>query len=161
MKKLEITIPGMGHFELEHLLLDLNGTLSTRGEIIAGIQPRLQKLRKNLSIQMITADTRGTGQQIADTLGIDLYPLEQGGQQTEAEQKAKLVQSLEKQTVVSIGNGNNDRLMLNESAISIAVIGQEGLATSILSTAQVVVTSILDALDLLLFPASLIATLRN
>jgi hypothetical protein len=51
--------------------------------------------------------------------------------------------------------------MLERAALGIAVLGPEGLALSCLQAADVVVPDILAALDLLLFPRRLVATLRR
>jgi soluble P-type ATPase len=51
--------------------------------------------------------------------------------------------------------------MLEEAALGIAVLGPEGLAVPALLAADVLVASIEDALDLLLNPRRLIATLRR
>ena len=51
--------------------------------------------------------------------------------------------------------------MLQEAALGIAVLGPEGLAAEALLAADVVVASIEDALDLLLRPHRLVATLRE
>jgi len=62
---------------------------------------------------------------------------------------------------VAIGNGANDVAMLSEAAHGIAGLGPEGLAVSALLAADVLVASIDDALELLLNPKRLIATLRR
>ena len=79
----------------------------------------------------------------------------------EQEQKAALINQLGSEHVVAIGNGANDTDMLKAAAIGIAVLGPEGLCAETLLAADVVVTSITDALDLLLVPKRLIATLRR
>jgi soluble P-type ATPase len=50
--------------------------------------------------------------------------------------------------------------MLGEAALGIAVVGPEGAASASLAAADVVCGSILVALDLLLEPRALAATLR-
>jgi len=50
---------------------------------------------------------------------------------------------------------------LQRAALGIAVLGGEGLATVCLAAADVVVPSVESALDLLLYPRRLIATLRT
>jgi soluble P-type ATPase len=62
---------------------------------------------------------------------------------------------------VCIGNGRNDRLMLAESALGIAVVLGEGAAAVTLAAADVVCTDILAALALLTHPLRLVATLRS
>jgi soluble P-type ATPase len=52
-------------------------------------------------------------------------------------------------------------MMLRQAALGIAVLGGEGLAAVCLAAAAVVVPSIESALDLLLYPRRLVATLRT
>ena len=59
-----------------------------------------------------------------------------------------------------VGNGSNDRLMLAAAALAILVIQGEGAAAAV-RQADVVCTSVLDALDLLVHPLRLVATLRK
>jgi soluble P-type ATPase len=79
----------------------------------------------------------------------------------EREQKEALIRQLGASSVVAIGNGSNDAGMMQTAAVSIAVIGREGLSGEALVEADVVVTHILDAIDLLLMPKRLSATLRR
>lgn len=51
--------------------------------------------------------------------------------------------------------------MLAAAALGIAVLGPEGLATEALQAADLVVGQVEDALDLLLHPTRLLATLRR
>jgi soluble P-type ATPase len=51
--------------------------------------------------------------------------------------------------VVDISNGNNDGLMLKESAFSIGVIQVEGAYSQIVNNTLIICTSIDDALSLL------------
>ena len=62
---------------------------------------------------------------------------------------------------VAIGNGANDALMVDEAALGICVLGPEGSAVACLVRADVVTPGITDALDLLLHPRRLVATLRR
>ena len=59
-----------------------------------------------------------------------------------------------------VGNGRNDRLMLRAARLGIAVVQREGAASEALRAADVVAFSVSDALDLLLRPLRLTATLR-
>ena len=59
-----------------------------------------------------------------------------------------------------IGNGNNDRLMLAAAALAIAVVQAEGAAQSALAALHIVRASVRDALDLLVHPKRIVATLR-
>jgi soluble P-type ATPase len=62
---------------------------------------------------------------------------------------------------VCIGNGHNDRLMLQAAALGIAVLQTEGAAMAAVIAADILAPGIADALDLLLHPLRLAATLRS
>ena len=46
-------IPGAERIELTDLMIDVNGTLTNRGELIDGVHPRLQKLTSQCSIHLV------------------------------------------------------------------------------------------------------------
>ena len=120
---IEIAIPGRGEYKFEHLVLDLNGTLTLDGKIIEGVSDRLGLLRKTIDVLVVTADTRGKAQELGQSLRVKIHKVKPGDEQA---QKLKLVQELGKDTTVSIGNGSNDALMLKESILGICVLGSEG-----------------------------------
>ena len=155
---ISLHVPGVGEFEWEHLVLDVNGTLSLDGMLLPGVRERLQELAKDISVHLLTADTRGTAVAIAEMLGVDRTKVEPGH---EAKQKRDYVESLGAERVVAIGNGNNDVLLLSAASLGIVVLGAEGTATRALAEADVVARGIVEALDLLLTPARLLATLRR
>jgi len=66
-----------------------------------------------------------------------------------------------KNNTVSIGNGCNDVSMLKESTIGICIVGGEGASAEAMMASDLVVATINDALDLLLKPDRLRATLRR
>ena len=151
---IELEVPGRGRLSLANLLLDINGTLSDRGVLIPTVQPRLRKLADALTIHLLSADTFGTGEQIARRLGASFHRVSDGA--------AKLhhVERLDAERCAAIGNGTNDALMLERCALGIAVLGPEGTSGAAVRTADVVSRSIDEALDLLLSPQALVATLR-
>jgi soluble P-type ATPase len=63
--------------------------------------------------------------------------------------------------VIAVGNGRNDVPMMKVAGLSVAVVGPEGAAGSLLAAADVVTRDIGDALDLLANPLRLKATLRD
>ncbi len=155
---LHLEVPGLRTLHLQHLVLDVNGTLALDGELLPGVAERLHRLREQLTLHLITADTHGRQEQIDRQLGLTGVRLVPG--QPEAEQKAAFVRALGDERVVAIGNGANDALMFRKAALAIAVLGAEGLAMVALREADVLAPDILAALDLLLHPRRLIATLR-
>ncbi len=156
---LAVTIPRRGEFELDHLVLDVNGTLACDGRLIPGVTERLARIRTALDIHLLSADTHGRLDEIARELGVPATRLL--ASEPEPEQKAAFVRRLNPARVVAIGNGANDVRMLAEAAIGIVVLGPEGLAVDALQAADVVAGTIADALDLLLYPQRLVATLRR
>lgn len=153
-----IELPGWDTLHICAVMLDLNGTVSTDGSLIPGVAERVRALLSYVGVFLLTADTLGTAGAVARELGCELLVLERG---REAEQKRDWVRRLGADRVAAIGNGANDALMLKEAVLGIAVIGQEGTAVPALLAADVVVPAITDALDLLLRPARLAATLRR
>lgn len=155
---IELDIPGYGALTLTHLVLDMNGTIAAGGELIEGVADGLAALGGALRPVAITADTRGTAVALGEALGIDVHVIEGSW---EAGEKLAFVQELGAERVVAVGNGANDALMLRASAVGVCVIGPEGAARPALESADVVVTSVGDALALLVEPRRLLATLRT
>ena len=154
---LKIQIPGRAELSLSHLILDYNGTIAEDGEIIGSIRPRLAELSKDLSIYVITADTHGTAAKKCEGLPLQVltFPTTRVGA-IKAEEARKLEGG-----IITIGNGFNDIQMSDGADLSICVIGREGRCGALLAHCDVVVTSIDDALDLLLKTGRLRATLRT
>jgi len=153
-----LKIPGRGEIHLKHLVTDVNGTLAQDGEIINGVLERINQLRPHLEIHMLTADTHGKQKYIDAALGLKAIRVSPGG---EAEQKAEFVRSLGAENVVALGQGANDALMLKEAAIGICVLSGEGTATEALLSADLITADVLAALDLLLHPIRIVASLRR
>ena len=156
---IEIDIPGRGIYKLDHLVLDVSGTLACDGKLISGVAERIEKLRSSVEVHLLTADTHGKQEAIDAELGLEGVRLKTNA--PEAEQKAAFVSGLGPAGVVAVGNGANDALMLKEAALGMAVLGQEGLAIDALQSADLLTGSILDALDMLFYPKRLVATVRR
>jgi len=153
-----IDIPGKKQLKMNHLVLDVNGTIACDGCLIDGVVNRLRQLSGQLEIHLLTADTHGRQNEIDRQLNLKAQRIQAGN---EAEEKAHYVQQLGAESVVAVGNGANDVGMMNRAELSVAVLGPEGLSVETTKTADVVVRDINDALDLLLSPNRLIATLRR
>lgn len=74
--------------------------------------------------------------------------------------KQKYLHQLNPKETVAIGNGRNDSYILKDSALGIAVIGNEGTAAEAILSANIILPSIFLALDLLHNPRRLRASLR-
>lgn len=151
---LAVAIPGLAELELEHLLLDVNGTLTDRGTLLSGVQERVAELRPRLAIHLVSADTFGTLEHIAQVLGVSAVRAQTGAD------KLRRLDELGPDRCAVIGNGANDVLVLGAAALGFAVIGPEGASSAALRAADVVCPSVADALDLMLEPRTLSATLR-
>jgi P-type E1-E2 ATPase len=155
---MKIPVPGRGSYDIQNLVLDMNGTIALDGYLMVGVAERISQLGQSLHVTMVTADTHGGASRIGADLALETIILKQGG---EAEQKRDIIRRIGAERSVAVGNGANDALMLNESTIGICVMGPEGTSTEALLAADIVVPDILSALDLLLHPQRLVATLRS
>jgi P-type E1-E2 ATPase len=151
---LVIRIPEGPTLELEHLVLDVNGTLTDRGELLDGVTERLERLRAVLELHLVSGDTFETLDAVADELGLTPRRVTRG------EEKAEIVRELGSERCAVIGNGSNDVAALELAALGVAVVGGEGASAAAVRAADLVCRSVLDALDLLLDPRAIGATLR-
>ena len=147
-------VAGEDPIEIEHLVLDVNGTLTDRGELLPGIASRIGRLRRQLTVHLLSADTFGTLDELARLLRVDAQRISLGSE------KRALLAALGADRCAAIGNGRNDAEMLAEARLGIAVVGPEGASAKALAAADVVCGSIQAALGLLDDPRALGATLR-
>ena len=155
---IEIAIPGYRKLQLKHVVLDYNGTLAVDGELLPGVKEALKNLAKELEIHILTADTFGKVKSRVEGIPCELSILPVENQDTG---KLDYVKSLGTEHTVCMGNGRNDRLMLKEASLGIAVILEEGAAMETLAAADIVCSGIIPALELLTNPLRLTATLRS
>lgn len=151
---LTIEIPGASRIELTDLVLDVNGTLTDRGELIDGVRARVEKLASRATVHLVSADTFGTLDDLAASLGVEARRV------TSGQEKLDFVRRRGAASCGVIGNGRNDALALEVVALGIVVLGPEGASPRALQAADVLCGSIADALDLLADPRALAATIR-
>jgi soluble P-type ATPase len=154
---LEIDIPGYRALRLAHLVLDYNGTLACDGELLDGVRDRLTALAGMLQIHILTADTFGKAR--AQLVGVPCV-LSILSADDQDRRKLEYIQRLGTEATVCVGNGRNDRRMLQEAGLGIVVVQAEGAAVQTVLAADVLAPDILTALDLLTHPLRLVATLR-
>ncbi len=152
---IRIDIPGRGLIELQHAVFDVNGTLAIDGMPIPGVIDRLKALASLLSLHALTAGTHGNLPQLEQALGLPLRIISTG------EEKTSYVQQLGPANVIAFGNGMNDVGMLRLAAIGVAVLAGEGVAMGALQAADVLALGPIDAIELVLNPKRLVATLRG
>ena len=155
---IEIAIPGRGNYTIKNVVVDLNGTIAVDGNIIQGVKEKMAILSQELDIFLVTADMNKNAERLVKDLPVTLYKIKET---EENNQKLRVVLKQGKNNTVSIGNGCNDVSMLKESAIGISIVGGEGASAEAMMASDLVVVTINDALDLLLKPHRLGATLRR
>jgi len=153
-----VDISGFGALRITHLVLDFNGTLALDGNLLPGVRRRLTQLAERMRLHVVTADTFGKARSQLKSLRCELVVLSDKSQDRA---KAAYVRRLDPGRTACIGNGRNDRLMLRAAAIGIAVIQSEGAAPAAVLEADIVVNDVRNALDLLLNPLRLVASLRT
>ncbi len=153
----ELDIPGFGFIRLEHLVSDFTGTLSIDGRLLEGVRERLNMVSQFLKVHILTADTFGRAKRELEGINCEIHILEGDNHDI---QKEEYVKRLGAERVIAIGNGNNDRKMLESARIGIAVCLNEGCSVDAIKSADIFVHSPIDALDFLLNPKRLKATLR-
>jgi P-type E1-E2 ATPase len=152
---MRIEIPQRGLFELQHAVFDVNGTLAVDGIPIPGVAERLKSLTTLLTVHALTAGTHGNIAELEHALGIPLQLISTG------EDKARFVQQLGPANVIAFGNGTNDAPMLRLAAIGVAVLAEEGVSIAAMQAADVLALGPIDAIDFVLNPKRLVATLRG
>jgi P-type E1-E2 ATPase len=155
---IQFNVPGLGEYQLEHLVMDVNGTLAVDGELIEGVALKLSNLQGLVTIHLLTADTHGKQYLIDRQLGLTAVRIQPGG---EAIQKAEYVSRLGSGGVVAIGQGANDAEMLKAARLGICVLSAEGVARDTMLACDLVMPTILSALELLEKPARITASLRR
>ncbi len=150
-----VDIPGRKRLRITHVVLDFNGTLATDGRLIRGVRARLRRLAPGMNIIVLTADTFGTARRALAGLPVTCEVVRDGAE------KRRLVEAIGGPSVAAVGNGANDAPMFKVAGLSIAVCGSESAAVESWRSATVVTRDINDALDLLLKPQRLVATLRR
>ena len=153
-----IEIPYYKTLKLEHVVLDYNGTIAKDGQLKEAVKTLLPTLCENYTVHVITADTFGSVKAQMEGFNVTVTVLQTNNHTSE---KAAYIDGLGKINCVAIGNGNNDSNMLQNAILGIAIIGNEGCATSTLLQSDISCSCIEDALQLLVNEKRLIATLRK
>lgn len=154
---LNITIPGVGELGVKQVVFDFNGTLATDGKLQPSLVPLLCQLKEKVKVYVLSADTYGSVREECAILGLEVHVL--SSKNGAAEKRAFTRQRGAKATVC-VGNGVNDAGMFEICALSLLVMGAEGCAVKAFAKADIIVKNSEDALNLLLHPQRIAATLR-
>jgi soluble P-type ATPase len=153
-----VEIPGRESFEIKNVVFDYNGTVATDGKLIEGISESINELSNSFNFYVITADTYGTVKEELQNTKCEVIVIPNSQQDIS---KLNFVKKLGSQYTLSVGNGRNDKLMLKETVLGIAILQDEGLCTETLLNSDILVKSIFDVFGFLKDSNRLIATLRN
>lgn len=155
---LNIKIPGRLDYSIENIIFDFNGTIAANGKIESLVKEKISILCNMANVYVLTADTYGSAAKECHGLNLTLktFPNDNA-----AYYKEKIVSELGKDKTICFGNGYNDIKMFEIAALSIAVLGKEGICSALIGKSDIMVKSIEDGINLLLNPNALIATLRG
>jgi len=154
-KHIDLEIQGGIIRRFTDLVLDYTGTLSLDGVLLPGVAERLARISAGLRITIMTADTFGKAADQTKGLPVDFRIIKTGIE------KADAVLMMGGENVIAVGNGRNDVPMMDKAGLKIAVMGPEGASAELIRAVDVVVNDIRDALDLIIHPLRLKATLRD
>jgi soluble P-type ATPase len=155
---MKIEIPGRETFDIQNIVFDYNGTVAIDGKLLDEVSQNINDLSSQFKFYVITADTYGAVQKELENTNCEVIVI---GKEKQDICKLDFVKQLDSKTVLSVGNGRNDKLMLKETALGIAILQEEGLCTETLVNSDILVSSILDVFGFLKDINRLIATLRN
>ena len=151
-------IPCRGEIEIENVVFDYNGTIAVDGKLIDEAKKLILKLKEYANIHILTADTYGTVEKECLKLGVKVatFPKEMASLS-----KKEIVENLNPEKTICVGNGYNDIEMFKICKISIAVIEKEGCSGKLLAHSDIVTGSINDAINIILYENRMKATLRS
>ena len=157
---IHLDIPGFGRRHITAVVSDYTGTCSEGGTVRPDVKKRLRRLAKLVDLHILTADTFGTAER---QLGGVTTPHFLSSRRQD-EEKRNYVSGFDLREVAALGNGNNDRRLLaavkKGGGLSIAIDNGEGCAIDALRNAHLFIAGAANALELLLDPRRLKATLR-
>jgi soluble P-type ATPase len=160
-KGIIIRIPGFGVREIHTLICDYTGTLSFDGELVDGVKERLIQLSKLLDIHVVSADATATAKKHLGNLPLTLHIIKSKQQDAD---KRRYLDSFAPEHVIVLGNGINDRLLLQaikeNLGLAICVDNGEGCAIDALMNSHLLIHGAVHALDLLLHTDRILATLH-
>ena len=153
-----VEIPGREKIEIKDIVFDYNGTIAIDGKLIGDVSKNINELSSSFNFYVITADTYGTVKKELENTNCKVITIPALSQDMA---KLNFVKELGLNTCLSVGNGRNDKLMLKETILGIAILQDEGLCTETLLNSDILVKSIFDVFAFLKNSNRLIATLRN
>ncbi len=154
---IKIDIPGRGPVNIHNVIFDYNGTLALDGKPAEGLKEAFEVLAGRVNLYIVTADTFGTVKNYFKDIPVKVVIINSDCGKTF---KKNFLTKLGSEKTVAVGNGRNDAGMLKESCLGIGIIGPEGCFAGIVNACDILVTSPVHAIGLLLNPDRIKATLR-
>ncbi|WP_372751244.1 hypothetical protein [Labilibaculum sp.] len=153
---LKYKVSGVGTIEIDTLVVDSNGTLTIKGELVSGVMERINRLQSlGVNVVMISSDQRGGARELAGSIGITYY------EANNSRAKEDILLSLGSRNVAAIGNARIDIGLFVQSLVSVATLQSEGIHKDIIDHVDVIVPSVNDALDFFLDEDTFIATMKR
>ncbi|NOU59510.1 hypothetical protein [Marinifilum caeruleilacunae] len=153
---LDYAVPGVGTITIDTLVVDSNGTLTVKGEMVPGVVERIHRLQMlGVNVVMISSDQRGNARDLALSSGIAYY------EANNSREKEDVLLSLGSKNVAAIGNARIDIGLFVQSLVSVATLQAEGIHKDIIDHVDVILPSINDALDFFLDSDTFIATMKR
>jgi soluble P-type ATPase len=159
---IELTVHGFGVLKLEHLVLDVEGTLTIDGQFQDHLFRPLIDLRDRVVIHLLTTDTYRQQDGLDRRLDLKAFRIstQPGGESLRAA-KRRFVEQLGAETVMAVGQGFDDVEMLEAAGLGVCVLSQEGAASAAVRASDIVVPSTMDAVHLLTRPLRIVTTLQR
>lgn len=147
---------GQEVLEIDHLLIDFEGTLAMDRRVHPKAKDKINLLSKRLKIYIFAKEERERVEDVLRRVRAEIIFLNPG---ESSKQKLELLKSLGGLRTAVIGNGMDDLSMMKEAALGMVILGKEGASGALIQVAHLVFTNVIDALDFLLKPLRQRATL--
>ncbi len=141
--------PGQGPLEIDFILVDFDGTLAADRRVHPKTKDKLNLLARRTKIYVLTTQVEGAAEEALKKVNTEIVRLKEG---EAGQEKLDLLNRLGPARTVAIGNGLDDTPMIEQAGFGICVMSREGTSAEAMQKADLVFTSILDALDFLLKP---------
>jgi len=146
---ISILRPGQEPLNVDFILIDFDGTLAIDGRVHPKAKDKVNLLAKRAKIYVLAKGEKERVEGVLNKVKTEVVWIPPEGA---SQAKLDLLRQLGGSRTVAIGNGVEDAPMIEEASLGICMLSQEGTAASTLQKADLVFTSILDALDFLLKP---------
>lgn len=153
---LNYNVPGVGNITIDTLVVSSNGSITVKGVIVPGVIEKINQLQAlGVNVIMISADQRGNARNLALSCGIPFYKAEN------SRAKEDVLLSLDSNNIATIGNSRIDIGLFVQSIVSVATLQSEGIHKDIIARVDVILPSIIDALDFFIDEDTFIATMKR